>query len=59
MITRGNGKEPPEIVYRHKDGPYVVFSDGQLHWLTLSERCRLILGRLTADDLQKKYHSTP
>lgn len=55
QITRGNGNEPPVIVPNHVDGPYVVFSDGQMHWLTISERIRLILGYITAEDLQRKY----
>ena len=59
-LVRGNGNEPPVINYRHIDGPYITFSDGQMHWLTLSERCRLVLGFLTAEDLQAKYQgATP
>mgnify|MGYP003437565401 CR=1 FL=1 len=54
-LTRGNGNEPPVIVRKHIDGPYVVFSDGQMRWLSLRERCQLRFGRLTAKDLQAKY----
>lgn len=57
--TRGNGNTPPVLQRRHIDGPCVVFSDGQMHWLTWRERLLLMLGRIDAWSLQAKYHPTP
>ena len=52
---RGNGNEPPHINGRHIDGPVVIFSDGQMHWLTYRERIGRLLGYVTAEYLQRKY----
>lgn len=53
--TRGNGNEPPHLNKRHSDGPFVVFSNGQMHWLTPWERVLLLFGKYDAIALQRKY----
>lgn len=44
----------PEIFRHHIDGPVIVFSDGQMHWLTLLERAQLAFGLTDATKLQAK-----
>lgn len=48
----------PEIVAKHIDGPLLIFSDGQLHWLTLWERLQFTFGLTDAERLQRKRRPT-
>jgi hypothetical protein len=45
----------PRIHGSHIDGPLLVFSDGQIHWLTLRERIVLWLGLTNAEKLQEEH----
>lgn len=45
---------PPHINRKHVDGPLLVYSDGQLHWLTWRERIALAFGQTDANALQRK-----
>jgi hypothetical protein len=47
-------KSRPSIQLNHVDGPLLVFSDGQLHWLTFRERGLLWLGLTNAEKLQQE-----
>lgn len=46
MAARGvlPGYRSPHINTTHIDGPLLIFSDGQCHWLTFRERILLWLG---------------
>lgn len=44
----------PYIKAKHVDGPLLVFSDGQLHWLTFGERVQFMFGWTDAAKLQAK-----
>jgi hypothetical protein len=44
----------PYIKWEHIDGPLLVYSDGQMHWLTLWERFRCWLGKDDAESIQAK-----
>jgi hypothetical protein len=48
------GGHGPSINWKHIDGPMLIFSDGQMHWLTLGERLRLACGRTDAAKLEVK-----
>lgn len=48
------GSRPPHINRRHIDGPLLVFSDGQLHWLTLAERVLFFMGLTDAEEIQRQ-----
>lgn len=48
------GGHKPHIQPNHIDGPMLVFSDGQLHWLTLWERFLFALGTTNAEKLERK-----
>ena len=48
------GGHAPTINRRHIDGPLLVFSDGQLHWLTPWERLLLAIGLTDAARLQAR-----
>ncbi|MGY4222711.1 hypothetical protein ACVMIH_000072 [Bradyrhizobium sp. USDA 4503] len=41
----------PSINWKHVDGPLLYCSDGQLHWLTWSERIRLFFGLADIHDI--------
>lgn len=53
-IGIGPGSREPYIKPNHIDGPLLVFSDGQMHWLTLWERIQYRLGLTDANKLQLK-----
>lgn len=42
----------PIIIPNHIDGPVLVFSDGQMHWLSIAERLMVRFGMHDADSLQ-------
>ena len=44
----------PSINRNHIDGPLLIYSDGQLHWLTIVERIALFFGRTDAANIQAK-----
>lgn len=44
----------PYVKWKHVDGPLLVYSDGQMHWLTLWERVRCWLGKDDAESIQAK-----
>lgn len=44
----------PGVVKNHIDGPMLIMADGQLHWLSLSERFQLWMGWTDARKLQSK-----
>lgn len=51
-----DGRYPaPYIEGKHIDGPMLVFTDGQCHWLTLWERFVVWLGLTDAELLQWKH----
>ena len=45
----------PSINRNHIDSPVLIFSDGQMHWLTLWERFQFMLGCTDAKKLQAKH----
>jgi hypothetical protein len=45
----------PFIQWNHVDGPLLVRSDGQLHWLTRGERIRIWLGLTDAKRIDTSY----
>jgi hypothetical protein len=47
-------KRRPSIKANHIDGPMLVFSDGQMHWLTPWERLLFALRWTDAEKLQRK-----
>lgn len=53
-ISQDRQSHKPYIKKNHIDGPLLVFSDGQMHWLTLWERVQLRFGKTNADKLQRK-----
>lgn len=44
----------PYVKWKHIDGPLLVYSDGQMHWLTWRERFRCWMGRDDAESIQRK-----
>jgi hypothetical protein len=44
----------PHVKWKHIDGPLLVYSDGQMHWLTLWERLCCWLGKADAFSIEKK-----
>jgi hypothetical protein len=42
------------FIMQHREGPMLVFSDDQLHWLTTWERILFWFGLTDADRLQSK-----
>jgi hypothetical protein len=54
-IIGWEGGHGPSINRHHIDGPVLVFSDGQMHWLTLWERLQFALGRTDASKLEAKH----
>jgi len=44
----------PSINQHHIDGPLLIFSDGQLHWLTRFERLQFALGMTDANKLEAR-----
>jgi hypothetical protein len=44
----------PSVIAGHIDGPLLIFSDGQMHWLSVSERVMVRLGLHNAASLQVK-----
>jgi hypothetical protein len=45
----------PFINQKHIDGPVLVASSGEMHWLTLWERLMVALGRDDANSLERKH----
>ena len=45
----------PSINRRHIDGPLLYLRNGEMHWLTLWERLLLLLGKVDALVLERKY----
>ncbi len=45
----------PSINRRHIDGPLLYLRNGEMHWLTLWERLLLLLGKVDALALERKY----
>lgn len=45
---------PPSINFNHIDGPYIHFSDGQIHFLTIWERFLVWIVIHDAASLQRK-----
>lgn len=45
----------PCIQPNHVDGPYVIFRNGEIQWLTFWERFLLWRGRIDAEALEYKY----
>jgi hypothetical protein len=48
----------PFIQWKHVDGPMLVCSDGQIHWLTWRERFLLWLGLTDAKKLDQSWEPT-
>lgn len=44
----------PHVKWKHIDGPLLVYSDGQMYWLTWRERFRCWMGWDDAESLQAK-----
>lgn len=45
----------PRIQWEHVDGPVLIYSDGQLHWLTWREKIACLFAFTDAETLQKKH----
>lgn len=45
----------PSINWKHVDGPYVHFRNGEMHWLTWRERWQAWRRKIDAFDLEVKY----
>lgn len=54
MASPRQQPQPPTIIAGHIDGPLLVYSDGQMHWLTLWERLKVALAFENADDIQRR-----
>jgi hypothetical protein len=44
----------PHLTMKHIDGPVLTFRDGQMHWLTLTERLKVWFGKEDAESLERK-----
>ena len=45
----------PFIDWKHVDGPLLICSTGNLHWLTLGDRFRLWVGLNTIKELDERW----
>ena len=55
MIKTMSGTlQAPHIIAGHIDGPLLVYSDGQMHWLTWQERFAVAFGFSNAATIQAK-----
>jgi hypothetical protein len=58
MTEQENAVRTPRIQMNHADGPLLIQSNGELHWLTFWERVALFFGKTDAEALDKKHAPT-
>ena len=51
--TRSIRVRNPYIEWRHVEGPALITSFGEVHWLTLWERFKLAMGLITLENLNE------
>lgn len=45
-------KEIRRVTWNHIDGPMIVYNNGEMRWLTMSERCLIRIGLMDEEDLK-------
>ncbi|MFC7378213.1 hypothetical protein [Brevundimonas sp. GCM10030266] len=54
LIEARREPQPATIIAGHIDGPLLVYSDGQMHWLSVWERVKVALGLDNANSIQNR-----